>query len=201
MASKASDTAIIRAARGICSPPTMGRARSRRGCRRTTRRRFPRCPASRPMQLRRRISTLIARARAMIAVSSLSSRVGFSKTWSGVPTMPMSCSKAAISSCSRWHWSKSSRVAQAEQVNATRIEWLAVAACLHCKAANRLPAMPNRRLANWSSVASSGVCGNEGPLGAGDSTSVSRAPSSAIQSSGDAATTSGVRRNGNAGTR
>ena len=66
--------------------------------------------------------------------------------------MPISCSKAAISSCSRWRSSKFSRAAQAEQVSATRIEWLAVAACLHCKAANRLPAMPSRRLANWSSV-------------------------------------------------
>ena len=78
MASKASATAIIRAARGICSP--LG-TRRRRG--------LPRLPSyqaamfstmpriSVEVQLRRRISRLMARARAMMAASSLSSRVGF----------------------------------------------------------------------------------------------------------------------------
>ena len=144
------------------------------------------------MQLRRRISALINRARPMMAASSLSSRVGLRRTWSGVPTMPTSCNRATISSSSRCRASKSSRVAQAEQVRATRIEWLAVAACLHCNAVNRLPAIPSRRLASWSSDDSSGATANDGPPRAPPSSSCSSDPSAVIQCSEVAPATSGV---------
>ena len=50
----------------------------------------------------------------------------------------MSCSRAAISSRSRWLLLQAQLRAQAEQVRATRRLCPAVAACLHCKAANRL---------------------------------------------------------------
>ena len=147
--------AIIRAARGIFSPLGHGAASAVRLQRlpsdqAATCSTMPKISAE--VQERRRISRLIVRARVMTAASSLSSRVGLRSTWSGVPTMPMSCSTAAISNCSRCCSSNPNCVAQAEQVSATRIEWLAVAACLHCKAAKRLLAMPSNRLANSSSV-------------------------------------------------
>ena len=77
MASKASATAIIRAARGICSPLAAGLPRlpSYQAATFST---MPRISVE--VQLRRRISRLIARARVMMAASSLSSRAGFSRT-------------------------------------------------------------------------------------------------------------------------
>ena len=66
----------------------------------------------------------------------------------GRRSTPMSWSSAATSSRSRSCSAKPICFAHAEQVSATRSPCPAVAACLHCNAAKRLLAMPNRRRAS-----------------------------------------------------
>ena len=104
------------------------------------------CRISGEVQLWRRISKPHRRGCGVItAASSQSSTPGFSRTWSGTPITPMSCSNAATSSRSRSARSPCPACfAHAEQVSATRRLCPAVAACLHCKAVNRLLAMPSR---------------------------------------------------------
>ena len=82
--------------------------------------------------------------------------------------------------------------AQAEQVRATRRLCPAVAACLHCKAANRLPAIPSRSWTSRDSAVSPSSGGDCRPTAAMCSNSASSVDSSATQCSAGAASVSGA---------